>query len=767
MSLFQSIGSSWVDKWGQRYSNIRNIKNKIERAPKNFCQKLSAFLYEGESNKKNEICEKVIKAVSEAGVFNIETLAKNEFASLYNLLHMGKSFTPTYLLKHGFPILRTQEQKLLKTTPEVFPEHWRFHSKKDIREAFESSCYSGDVKKTVYLYELLRSREELAWESNSSLLVETMQRGCQELALKLLFWDCPLYPDSQGNHPVHIAAEKGWLSFIHWLEESRINFEIEDQEGRTPLEIAAINGHTEIFEFLAGEKEVSLELALLANSQKYVNNCLEGMDINELKKQLFGTPQRPTSWFFEVVSLGVSRSAVILNVIKRLPLCEELFDLHDKENNNILHVIGNHSQELIEAIFVKIPKKRIKSTVNFLNKNGETPLYSCFSLSDANVFLVEKLISSGALLVRSDFEEDSILRMAVRNHYPLSSLKLLLNLCNEEQKQQLCKGIDGHNASILYELVQNMNLSLMTEESCVESLKFLIASGADPYYKDQYDQTILDYAIRDGNFIIAKFLLDTYNVSFNVHNDTGFHALHYVAMKNAFSFFDDFKELLTSFLDVVSKEDDTAMTLALGSRSKEMVERLIALNAVTLKAQFPLEWQNDLAFADLTESYRELFVYDRTPLLDPAKEDFTLIFNRERFSDHRLVLTSSRITIWIKKDFIDKRAPGLASLLDRGEKTLLHVEDEEAFKTMLECVYGRSCVFSLNNFKRLAKVAVEYKVEFLKQELSDWLQDAEGAGFEDWSKYLKDHPRGTKRKNEEDTTRSSKYVRSDPNKSST
>lgn len=754
MSILLNYNSSWVNKWGQKYSNTTAVTQKLEKSPRVFCKKFTYFLANYNCHGQDNLIDKVIRSAAEAGVFKVERLAKSEYAPLSQIYEDSTWIRHAQgLLKYGYPFLRIHEKMLLTLCAEAFPEDWKFRFRSDLLDAFEMTCRKGNLKNATCLYERLRRQGEIIWDPKSTLLVEVMKAGHQELAMQLVVWDLPDRPDSEGSFPIHVAAVEGWLSLVKWLVQRGTDTKVLDGEGLTAFEIAAYNGRTEIVEWLAPKEKVSFELALRANSKKLVHKNLVPMSQEDLKRELFGTAQEPKEWLFEIFNAGASYSEILLKVLQKLPPCKELFISINNQRNHFLRTIGEHSNEVIEEVFKKIPESFKSMVVNGVNEEWGTPLYAALRLKQPNEFLVTTLISEGVRPADRDFKEDSFLKMALKHGYSMSAIRQLLGICTETQKQALC-----NDETLLHELVRHKKQAV-GEQDCIEILRYLIDLGANPFYKDKYNQNILDYAIRNDRFIVGRFLLETYSLNCNVHSQDGGHALHYLSIKNAWELFDEFRPQFIDFLDEPNKGGDTALSLALGEQAKEMAERLLQSNACTTGATFPAAWKNGSAFTDLQKLYEGRFVYDRAPL-DFEKDDLTLMINKERFSDHQIILASSQKHFWINKAFIEARAPGLAALFGRNDKTQLYMGDEEAFVAVLYLIYGSKCPINVDNFKRLAKVAVEYEASFLVQRLSDWINDEAGPGFEEWGAYLKT-PRGTKRKREGDPETHSKYIRSE------
>ena len=56
-----------------------------------------------------------------------------------------------------------------------------------------------------------------------------------------------------AGHRSWIAAQKGHLAVVEYLQKAGANIEATDKEGKTPLMIADEHGHAKVVEILRGE----------------------------------------------------------------------------------------------------------------------------------------------------------------------------------------------------------------------------------------------------------------------------------------------------------------------------------------------------------------------------------------------------------------------------------------------------------------------------------------------------------------------------------
>jgi ankyrin repeat protein len=64
--------------------------------------------------------------------------------------------------------------------------------------------------------------------------------------------------NNNGATPLHVAAQQGHLAVVKYLQERGANIEAADKQGTTPLMIATQNGHSEVAQFLVEQGAAAL-----------------------------------------------------------------------------------------------------------------------------------------------------------------------------------------------------------------------------------------------------------------------------------------------------------------------------------------------------------------------------------------------------------------------------------------------------------------------------------------------------------------------------
>lgn len=161
--------------------------------------------------------------------------------------------------------------------------------------------------------------------------------------------------DSQGNTPLHLAAQKGHDKIVSFLLQKGAIFNSKNFQGKTPEVLATINKHSNIVELLQPTK--NLFIAIEENNVLEIGNCIEKQAYINAKNQSGKTPLHLAVSFdqLDVVQLLLDNGADI-NAI-------------DLNKNTPLHVAAEKDE-------IKNVKLLLKYRANFTAKNtqDQTPL---------------------------------------------------------------------------------------------------------------------------------------------------------------------------------------------------------------------------------------------------------------------------------------------------------------------------------------------------------------------------------------------------------
>uniref|UniRef100_A0A093X7X1 Ankyrin-3 n=1 Tax=Talaromyces marneffei PM1 TaxID=1077442 RepID=A0A093X7X1_TALMA len=225
-------------------------------------------------------------------------------------------------------------------------------------------------------------------------------------------------PDAQGHKnndhftPIHIASEAGFVEIARRLLDNHPlkNQNTPDLEGvshvevqsmielpatyeLTPLQLAAINGHTEIIEMLLNN------IALLE-------------------------PQDCEIALLQATTKG------LIDVVDKLLQNKVTSNIVDNTNNSLLHhAIMTQNEELLEMLLEHMSDK-----INFPNNEGLTPLHKAAEIG--NLAIVKKLVGRKAQLDKISIQSETPLHLAIRGNYRLVADELQVGMEDIDQKNE-------------------------------------------------------------------------------------------------------------------------------------------------------------------------------------------------------------------------------------------------------------------------------------------------------------------------------------------
>ena len=283
--------------------------------------------------------------------------------------------------------------------------------------------------------------------------------------------------DNNGWTPLFCAAKNNSnVEFLKKLIAFDADINHKDKDGRTLMHFVAGNGQIEVLEYI-----LSLEL-----------------DVNVTDNDGL------TPLFYA----AINNSNV--EVLKKLIASGADINHKDKGGWSLLHCAAiNEHIEVLEYVL------SLGFDVNDVSNNGMTPLF-CAAKDNSNVEVLKKLIASGADINHKDKGGWSLLHCAAINEH-IEVLEYVLSL-----------GFDVNDVS-------NNGMTPLfcaaKDNSNVEVLKKLIASGADIKYKDKYDKTLLHCAALNEHVEILEYVL-TLGLDVNVVDNDGWSPLFFAAHSN-------------------------------------------------------------------------------------------------------------------------------------------------------------------------------------------------------------------------------------------
>ncbi|MBK8454703.1 MAG: ankyrin repeat domain-containing protein [Thiofilum sp.] len=349
--------------------------------------------------------------------------------------------------------------------------------------------------------------------------------------------------NKQGSTPLHIAVETGQLALVKYLLSQQANPSISDHSGNTPLHLALNpsyfnDANAIVFTLLAEKPELNIQnqqgktpLILAAEAgetllARYLlqENADAAMVDNEGKSALHRLVERQVETI-EDLALYIKQGAD-LNTL-------------DYSGAAVLHKAAQYELKTSPSVLEQLIEARAK--LNLSNQEGQTALHLAILAKQTRNALL--LIAAGADITGADESGNTPLHYAAQQ-----GLHLVLD-------QLLAKGADVHainndgnpvvfmaqNQTIIEKLTQagakfNTNteqgvsliahLSSQTDKRTVlPMIEQALQAGADPNEQDTFGQTALQRSVRYNSPEITQLLLK-YQADPNLADQEGNTPLH-------------------------------------------------------------------------------------------------------------------------------------------------------------------------------------------------------------------------------------------------
>ncbi|KAK5108065.1 hypothetical protein LTR62_008839 [Meristemomyces frigidus] len=276
--------------------------------------------------------------------------------------------------------------------------------------------------------------------------------------------------DKKGRTPLWLAAENGHEAIVKiLLETGKVNPDSKDKTGRTPLLCAVLRRNKAIVEMLLKTGKVDL-----GAKDEYERDALEcaAVDWDEtIIRMLFDTGK------FNADSRDETGTALLSRAIRR----------------------GKHE-------FVKLLLDTGKVSLDLKNKTGKTPLW--YAIEEGHEATVEMLLKTGKVDPNSKDEDDKtpLLLAAENGHEAIVKILLETGKVNPDSKDKT-----GRTPLLCAVLRRN--------KAIVEML--LKTGKVDLGAKDEYERDALECAAVDWDETIIRMLFDTGKFNADSRDETG------------------------------------------------------------------------------------------------------------------------------------------------------------------------------------------------------------------------------------------------------
>jgi ankyrin repeat protein len=315
--------------------------------------------------------------------------------------------------------------------------------------------------------------------------------------------------NEDGYTPLHVAANHGYKEVTQLLLNNGANVSIVDRDGKTPLISAAENGYVELVQDLVNADAI-LDVT-----------CKDGL-----------TPLIYAARYGHVeVCRELLRGGSNVNLQDNLS-CTPLNSAATNGHAKVIRVLLYHG-----------------ANVDIPDKSGRTPLSS--AAENGHVEVIEDLLDHGANVDTADKRGRTPLISAAANGH-LEVIRNLLHygasvdIADKNGRTPLSSGAENGNVEVTRELLNHgASVNIVDIHGCtplrfsarnghVEVIRVLINHGASVDIRDNLGFTALSNAAWLGHLDVVRLLLENHANVDNVSN-TGITAVHLAAVKGYFS----------------------------------------------------------------------------------------------------------------------------------------------------------------------------------------------------------------------------------------
>ena len=357
----------------------------------------------------------------------------------------------------------------------------------------------------------------------------------------------PDITNENGFSPIHFASRNGHLSIVEYLISKGANIEAKDKYGRTPLHYACQEKHLQIVEYLISNGanikakdsfEQTPHLVLLENNDLPSN--LEPLLVSSIIEK----PKDYESNIFQACKEGKFTSVKWIIEQEK----ENNINKTDFDKKTPLHYACEKGHlEIAEYLILngeRIDQKDIyeKTALIYGCENGHLPIIEFLLFNGANVetqdkygrtplhFACEKgyfsiaeyLISKGANIETKDKYKRTPLWIAMQNGHK-QIIQYAIYKCH------LPKEYDKALYSSILDKLKDYTLDIFQacKKGKLTNVQYLIEKlNHDPNKKDDNDKTVLYYAYEEDNLPIVEYLISK-GANIEVKDKDGATPLHY------------------------------------------------------------------------------------------------------------------------------------------------------------------------------------------------------------------------------------------------
>ncbi|QMV45638.1 hypothetical protein HC358_00465 [Wolbachia pipientis] len=280
--------------------------------------------------------------------------------------------------------------------------------------------------------------------------------------------------NNQGQTPLHIAAENGWLNIVKYLISKGANTNAKDKYGRTPLHIAAKNGEFDMVKYLINE----------------------GANVNAKDK-------------FDSTPLHSAAENGELSIVRYL-INKGAYVTKDKVGRTLLHHSALYGSSDVAEYLIQEG-----AHIDAMDEDGNTSLHFAAMMEEVDTAKV--LLKHNADVNAKNKDGDFPLHLAVIAVGKKVAVAKILLKCNVDINTENKNGEISLHCAVLY--------------GFSKTVEYFIQKGADVNAKNNGGNTSLHLATIMRNFDTARVLLK-HNADVNAKNNEGKTALDYATNNN-------------------------------------------------------------------------------------------------------------------------------------------------------------------------------------------------------------------------------------------
>lgn len=242
-------------------------------------------------------------------------------------------------------------------------------------------------------------------------------------------------------------------------------------------------------------------------------------------------------------------------------------------NKNGLKYIATDRKTMEDFLYEKLLKGHCKNKLAYVAIREMLKSYDFIKIEKSNTRCFNRLAMKQRLLDIDIEDEDSKIKLAHQlNKLLQSDILKVIEFMAEYEQYNLLKYVDANK-------IKNMGrfLTKLYNHNNINAVTFLIKKGADVNVKNEYEETLLWYIIRNKNMNLLKLLLKN-KANVNIRNRYGDTPLWY-AIKTQDRYLVKLLIKNGANINKLNKNRENILSYVIENKNKEMVRYLVSHGA--------------------------------------------------------------------------------------------------------------------------------------------------------------------------------------------